>query len=106
MQVHKIAELLKELQTHIADDHRASDDPDDETPATTVTVSTSSGESWNYQTGDNSFSGACYGDRHWSVQTLTRDSNTDEMAAEIVHELYGLIHEESVRAEIHDITGR
>ena len=83
----EIASLLKSLKSQIADDYRCSDDPDDKTPGMCVTVSTSDMQSWNYQTGDNSYSGGCYGDPHWSVIYLYRRSNCSELATEAVNEL-------------------
>ncbi len=85
--ISEIASLLKTLKSDICDDYRASDDPDDNTPGMQVTVSTSDMQSWNYQTGDNSYSGGCYGDRHWSVIYLYRRSNCVELAKDAVNEL-------------------
>lgn len=83
----EIASLLKSLQSDIDDDFRCSDDPDEDTPGMQVTVSTDDMQSWNYQTGDNSYSGSCYGDKHWSVIYLYRDSNCEELANDAVSEL-------------------
>lgn len=85
--IDEIRDLLSDLKTDIADDYRASDDPSDDTPGMQVTVSTSDMRSWNYQTGDNSFSGACYGDPHWSVIYLYRDSDVQDLAETAVSEL-------------------
>jgi len=86
--VSEIASLLKSLKSQINDDFRASDDPEDNTPGMCVTVSTNDEMSlWNYQTGDNSYSGGCYGDPHWSVIYLYRRSNCVELATEAVNEL-------------------
>lgn len=94
MNITEITSLLVSLKREIDDDYRASDDPDDTTPGMQVTVSTSDGRSWSYQTGDNSYSGACYGDTHWSVIYLYRDSNCRELAREAVNELRGMVNEE------------
>jgi hypothetical protein len=84
----EIADLLKSLKSEIDDDYRASDDPSDNTPRMQVTVSTDDDmQSWNYQTGDNSYSGGCYGDPHWSVIYLYRRSNCNELAKDAVNEL-------------------
>ena len=80
-----ISSLLKSLKSDIEDDFRASEM--DETPGMQVTVSTSDMQSWNYQTGDNSYSGGCYGDPHWSVIYLYRRSNCNELAKDAVSEL-------------------
>lgn len=83
----EIASLLRSLKSQIDDDFRCSDDPDDNTPGMCVTVSTSDMRSWNYQTGDNSYSGGCYGDPHWSVIYLYRRSNCKQLAEDAVSEL-------------------
>ena len=77
--------LFKALKPQIDDDYRASDDPDDNTPAMLVTIGYTPAEgetpaSWNYQTGDNSYTGGAYGHTHWGVVTLTRRSNSRELA--------------------------
>lgn len=85
-----IADLLIALKSQICDDDRATDDIDDDTPGIQVTVSTN-GNSWNYQTGDNSFSGGCYGDPYWAVIYLYRRSNCRDLAREAVNELRDLV---------------
>jgi len=44
--------------------------------------------SWDYQTGDNSFSGAAYGHPHWATTTLFPRSNSRELAEEILDQIY------------------
>lgn len=89
----EITSLLKELKGQIGDDYRATDDPDDTTPGMCVTVSTNDEAShWNYQTGDNSYSGGCYGDRYWSVIYLYRRSNSRQLAKDAADELAESIH--------------
>lgn len=93
--IQDITDLLISLKPDIADDFRASDDPDDTLPGMQVTISTD-GEQWNYQTGDNSFSGGCYGDPHWAVIYLYRRSNCRELAREAVNELRDAIAMDSL----------
>jgi len=78
--IREVAELLDRLRPTIDDGFRA--DPEDEEPGIQVTIATSDGESWVYQTGDNSFMGDCYGHRHWGVMSLYRDSDTHEVASD------------------------
>jgi len=40
--------------------------------------------SWGYQTGDNSFTGGAYGHPNWSVVSLSRDTDCDELAEEVI----------------------
>lgn len=83
----EVTELFKRLKRDIGDDYRATDDPDDNLPGICVTVSTRDGSDWSYQTGDNSYTGGCYGDPHWAVVYLYRRSRSAELAREAVSEL-------------------
>jgi hypothetical protein len=88
--------LVAVLIPDIRDDYRASDDPDDETPAILLTVGfTPETEdrdySWHYQTGDNSYSGGAYGHMHWAVVSVTRDCVPSEVADEIADQIGELI---------------
>lgn len=79
--------LVCELIPDIADDYRAQDsEPGDETPAMTLTIGANY-HGWNYQTGDNSFTGGAYGYREWSVVTLYQDSDAHKVAEEIISNL-------------------
>lgn len=95
----EIKRLLIELKKQICDDYRASDDPDDNLPGMCVTISTTTGEDWSYQTGDNSYTGGCYGHRHWHVLSLYRRSNCTELAKEAVDDLLGMVQEEKHYAQ-------
>jgi len=81
----EIKTQLIALKKGIAHDYRASEE--DTTPGISVTFSTKDGSNWNYQTGDNSYTGSCYGDPHWSVVSLYRRSNCVQLAKEICEEL-------------------
>jgi len=81
-----IVGLLKELKNQIDDDYRAFDD--DEIPGMQVTIGydDKTGK-WNYQTGDNSYSGGAYGFPHWAVIGLYRDSNVKELTDDIINQI-------------------
>lgn len=86
------AMLVAGLIPQIEDEFRATDDPDDDTPAMQLTVGFTPATdvhdySWHYQTGDNSFSGGAYLHPHWAVVTILRDSNPEETAEEIATQL-------------------
>jgi hypothetical protein len=83
----EVRSLLIQLKKDIGDDYRASEDPDDDKPGMCVTISTDDMSSWNYQTGNNSYSGSCYGQRHWAIVYLYRNSNCTELAKDAVNEL-------------------
>lgn len=90
----ELRDLLITLKLDIGDDCRAEGCEDSTTPSMTVTIGgTVEGgviTDWNYQTGDNSFTGAAYGFPHWAVITLHRRSNSTELAREAVDEILSL----------------
>lgn len=47
-------------------------------PAMAVTIASGDGETWVYQTGDNSYTGACYSERWWGVGDVARDNSDDD----------------------------
>jgi hypothetical protein len=51
------------------------------------TVEDSGEISWDYQTGDNSFSGAAYGHPHWVTTTLFPQPNSQELAKEVLDQI-------------------
>lgn len=85
--------MLKALKPDIGDDYRAYEfDDEDNLPSMLVTVGareTKDGIEWNYQTGDNSFTGGAYGFTDWGTAALYRRSNTKELATDIADQLFG-----------------
>ena len=45
------------------------------------------GLDWNYQTGDNSYTGGAYGFRNWATTTVCPRSNCIELAQDIVDQV-------------------
>jgi len=41
------------------------------------------GDRWNYQTGDNSYTGGAYGLPHWAVVTIDIDTDRDDLVRDI-----------------------
>lgn len=86
-----IEQLLKALKKEISNEYRASED--DTLPSMVVTIGATepevAGEAipWNYQTGNNSYTGGAYGFPHWAVICLYRRSNCKALAADAVQEL-------------------
>lgn len=83
--IRDLRSLLIALKGDIDDDYRADDDCDH--PSMCVTIGASTDGSWDYQTGDNSYSGGAYGHKHWAVVTLDRRSNCTELARDIQGQL-------------------
>ena len=84
--------LIRELIPSIRDEYRATDDPSDDIPAMQITISCNEDcTRWSYQTGDNSFTGSCYGDPYWGIGTIFRDSEPREVADELIEDLARVI---------------
>lgn len=90
----ELARLVRSVRANIGPDHRASGDPDDNTPAVSLTVGANREGQWNFQTGDNSFTGGAYGFASWAVVTVTKGENSFAVADEILDELAGALHSE------------
>ena len=46
---------------------------------------------WGFQTGDNSYSGACYFYRHWAVGYIDDQTNPEHLAIELLDQLEELV---------------
>ncbi len=68
------------------------DDKESEYYGMQLTIACSDdGTKWNYQTGDNSYTGNAYGLPHWAVVYIYPDSTTDELMNEIINQLEDLL---------------
>lgn len=85
----EVTKLLKALKQDIGDEYRACED--DESPGMCVTIGVKVSEdgelSWNYQTGDNSYTGGAYGCPYWGVIYLYRRSRSAELAGQAMEEI-------------------
>ena len=82
--------LCREIKGQIKDDYRAFDD--DEIPGIQLTVGANDDlTDWDYQTGDNCYSGNAYFYPYWAVVGVYRNSNCRELAREIKEQLEDLI---------------
>lgn len=96
-----IKKLLKELRKKLDKHDEDEDSAGDKTSMIRVTLATTDGVTLSCQIGDNSVPGDAYAHPHWSVQTLTRDTNVEQLAAEIADELQGLVDADRLSLE-HD----
>ncbi len=87
--------LVRAVKGDIADDYRAFDE--EEEPGIQLTVGytpkTYNGvehdtDSWNFQTGDNSWTGDAYSHPIWGVVGVYRISNCREVAREIIDQIH------------------
>jgi hypothetical protein len=88
-----LIELVKAIKKDVPrlTDSDASDYIDkfagDTHPSITLTVGWSKGGDWNYQTGDNSYTGGAYLHRYWAVVYVFKTSNCPGLADEILEQL-------------------
>lgn len=86
------AKLFKRLKSGILDDYRCSDESEDNTPGMQVTIGFTPATDdrdcyWDYQTGDNSYTGGAYGHANWAVVDLHRRSNSRELAKDCADQI-------------------
>ena len=86
-QIKTVSKLLSAIKRDICEEYM---DIGDESPNITVTIGANDKGQWDYQTGDNSFSGAAYLYPHWAVVTLFRDSNCLELARDVKEQILDL----------------
>ena len=91
-----LTKLFRELKSDIGDDYRASEE--DTLPSMQVTVGAKvvKGDrgnhvEWDYQTGDNSYSGSAYFYPIWAVVSLYRRSDSKALAKEVIDQIYDQI---------------
>lgn len=85
----EFTEFFKSLKPSIGSD-TLIETGDGPKPGLEITIGydLSDGEiAWNYQTGDNSYTGGAYSFRHWAVVTLMRRSNCADLAKEVCDEI-------------------
>ena len=93
--IKSLSSLIKALKPTIRDDYRAyADEPglDNESiPSMLLTVGWNPEDgSWDYQTGDNSYTGSAYFYPCWAVVDLYRRSNSLDLARDIRSQLADL----------------
>lgn len=87
--IRDLSSLIKSLKPSIMDDYRAWEDAS--LPSMLLTVGWDAEDgSWDYQTGDNSFSGSAYFYPHWGVVAVYRRSNSLDLARDIRGQLADL----------------
>ena len=87
MTIEEMEEKVEEiLELYLPDSYPSQEDLDN--PETLqMTFASDDLETFTFQSGDNSFSGACYGLRHWGVVELAWDSDCKELAIDAVAQI-------------------
>lgn len=84
-----LIQLIRNVKGGIDADYRAFED--DDTPGIQLTVACDNDGEWDFQTGDNSYSGAAYHYPHWAVVGVYPDSSPFELARDIRSQLRELL---------------
>ncbi len=91
MNIKDVTALIQVVKADIQDDYRAFEM--DNVPGIQLTIGSTDGKDWGWQTGDNSYTGGTYGYAFWSVEGVYRDTNCRELAAQMVREVKDQIAE-------------
>ena len=81
--------LIEALQKELENDPECYADPEnDNIPSMQITISNNyECTAWSYQTGDNSYTGSCYGDPFWGIGYILSDQHADSIADELINDL-------------------
>lgn len=80
-----LAALVKSIKSDIEPEFRAFDE--DDIPGIQLTVGASPNGDWDYQTGDNSYSGGAYFHPAWGVVGVYRRSNARDVARDLQNQI-------------------
>jgi hypothetical protein len=83
--IKQLTELCRSIKETIAPEYRAFNE--DKCPGIQLTVGWSEDGGWDYQTGDNSYSGGAYFYPHWAVVGVYKNSNCRDLARDIQNQL-------------------
>lgn len=87
-------DLLKSIKQQITSDTLV-ETGDGPKPGIEVTIGFQYNEGddalkWDYQTGDNSYTGGAYGYSHWAITTVMKRSNCNDLADDIAEQIANL----------------
>jgi hypothetical protein len=68
------------------DESQSSEDLDQPDGQLTIGLN-DKGDEWNYQTGDNSFTGGAYCFAHWAVVYFYKDTESEDLFEELTEEI-------------------
>ena len=92
LSISEVSRLVKAIKKDISDEFRAYDA--DDTPGILLTIGYCPEKAeWRYQTGDNSYFGGAYLCPYWGVAGVYRRSNSREIAADIIEQIYNQLSE-------------
>ncbi len=84
-------ELIRLIQSIQEQDLSSLSLEEDEFIDITVASNGDDPNDWGFQTGDNSYSGACYFYRHWAIGYIDDQTDPKELALELLDQLEELV---------------
>ena len=88
----EITNTLDRMQTNTNWEDSELYDPDCECSQIQITISCNDRlDTWSIQTGDNSYTGSCYGDPYWGIGYLMKDSNIPDLVESLLDSLSEVI---------------
>lgn len=81
----QLIELIEHIQHNDLDSNSGIEE--DEFIDITIASNGTDPNDWGYQTGDNSYSGACYFYRHWAIGYIDDQTNAEHLAVELLDQL-------------------
>ena len=84
-------ELIRLIQSIQENDLSSLSLEEDEFIDITVASNGTDPNDWGFQTGDNSYSGACYSYHHWAIGSIDFQTDPKELATELLDQLEELV---------------
>lgn len=81
----QLIELIEHIQHNDLDSNSGIEE--DEFIDITIASNGTDPNDWGFQTGDNSYSGACYFYRHWAIGYIDDQTNAEHLAVELLDQL-------------------
>jgi len=102
-----IAEQLPAWKDDAIEFNSPDDGEDEYTPYMDITFAISEdGTAWNYQTGDNCYTGGAYGLPHWAVSTIDADTTADSLLDDVVGQWLDLMYQQQHKSNARLSTAR
>ena len=80
-------ELIRLIQSIQENDLSSLSLEEDEFIDITVASNGTDPNDWGFQTGDNSYSGACYSYHHWAIGSIDFQTDPKELATDLLDQL-------------------
>ena len=85
----QLIELIEHIQHNVLDNNSGIEEDEFSRTSLDITIASDGKDpnDWGYQTGDNSYSGACYFYRHWAIGYIDDQTIAEHLAVELLDQL-------------------